>query len=502
MITKKIKSEIFIPLVKIIIVVIIPLQIFLFSYGCSNNKENSSEQSIIFENVNIIDAVEGLRANQTVIIKGNKIAIIKNAKKIRNPSNSLIIDGAGKYLIPGLWDAHVHLSYNRDIEDVMFPLFIVNGITSIRDTGGHMDLLKRLVKKSKELNGISPRVFIAGPLIDGVPSVYDGSSRGMPNLAIGAATVEDVIRIVDSLSEEGVNQIKAYEMLSPEVFEALLKRAKEKGLLVTGHVPLSMDVVEASNLGLRGMEHMRNLEMACSANYDSLLIDRKRMISEGADLSGSRLRSMLHSAQRQHSVESMDEQRRDYVLSQLAKNNTWQIPTLTIATSGANRVYARESWRNNFRYLPEPVRSQWTNNTERSSEGSASLSSKKFGSWAYNMVKSISDAGIKIMAGTDSPIAYLTPGFSLHEELRLLVHSGLSPMQALEAATIRPAQFFSLDKKMGRIKKGMLADLLLLDANPLDDITNTQKILGVMKNGNFMDRNYLDGILMDLERGE
>ena len=485
--------------IKKTIFVIIIFQLLLFLNGCSNNSVNDEKKSIIFKNVNIIDAVQGLRINQTVIIRGNKITNVRDAKKIKNFSNSTIIDASGKYLIPGLWDSHVHLVYNRNIEPVMFPLFIVNGITSIRDTGGHLDLLKAIVKKAQQLKYTSPGVFIAGPLIDGVPSVYDGSSNAMPNLSISAATVAEVEHIVDSIADAGVDQIKAYEMLSPEVFIALIKRASLRGLLVTGHVPLSMDVVEASNWGLRGMEHMRNLDMSCSADFDSLLLARKKMISENEDLSGSSLRSKLHSAQRQYAVKTMDPERRDYVLEQLAKNDTWQIPTLTITTSGANRVYARESWRDNFRYLPEPVRSLWTSRTERSSEGSASPSSKKFASWAYNMVKSISDAGIKIMAGTDSPIAYLTPGYSLHEELRLLVKSGLTPMQAIESATLNPALFFGLENEMGTIKKGKLADLVLLDANPLDDISNTLRIRGVMKNGNYMNRSALDEILRKLE---
>ncbi|MFC2097936.1 amidohydrolase family protein [Bacteroidota bacterium] len=486
-------------IIKKVFIAILLFQFMLLGNSCSNNTEKKSAPSIIIKNVNVIDAVNGLRTNQTVIISGNKIAEVGKISKIKDSSDATIIDAKGKYLIPGLWDAHVHLVFNRDIEPVMFPLFIANGITSIRDTGGHLDLLKPLIKKAQQNEGTTPRVFVAGPLIDGIPIVYDGSG-GMPNLAIGAGTIEYVIHIVDSLADAGVNQIKAYEMLSPEVYRELVIRATKRGLLVTGHVPLSMDVVEASDLGLRGMEHMRNLEMSCSSDFDSLLSARKQMILVGKKLSGSRLRSSMHSAQRQYAIRTQDTERRNYVLKTLAKNDTWQTPTLTIVASGANRVYARESWRDYYRYLPEPVRSQWTNNGLRNSKGSASESSVAFASWAYDMVKAISDAGINIMAGTDSPIAYLTPGYSLHEELRLLVGSGLTTMQAIEAATIRPAQFFGIDNELGTIEKGMLADLVLLDANPLENINNTRTIRAVIKNGNLLDRDALDGILEKLCR--
>lgn len=475
----------------------IPIFILLIgSIGCSSS--DYQEPSIVFEKVTTIDAINGSQEDQTVIIRGKRIIETGPSNEIDIPSNSTIINGQGKFLIPGLWDAHVHLSYQEDISPVMFSMFLVNGITSIRDTGGQLDLVMPWKEKSLLDDGSSPRVMVAGPLLDGVPTVYNGVG-GRPKIGVGAASPEEAEALVDAFVEAGVDFIKSYEMLTPESFAAVLARAKRYGKQVTGHVPLSMDVTEASNLGLRSMEHMRNLEMSCSSDFDSLKNARQEMLTAKPDQQGGDLRSSIHSAQRYHSIQTQDSERRDFVLSVLAKNNTWQVPTLTIVGAWENRVFDRESWKANFRFLPKLVRKRWIENADSISQIPSTAENIAFANWAYDMVKRIDDAGIGIMAGTDTPIFFLTPGFSLHEELRLLVKSGLSTIKALEAATLNPSKYFDLDNELGVIDKGMIADLVLLNANPLDDITNTKKINAVMKSGKLYKREDLDRILQQLE---
>ena len=162
-------------------------------------------------------------------------------------------------------------------------------------------------------------------------------------------------------------------------------------------------------------------------------------------------------------------------------------------------MYARPEWRDDFKYLPDSMARVWTERAIDYSENLPDQDDIDFANWAHDMVKHFSDAEVGIMAGTDCPIFFLTPGFSLHEELRLLVYSGLSPLQAIEAATLRPAQYFNLENELGTIEEGKIADLLILNANPLDDILNTQKINTVVKNGNVFNREKLDQILKRLE---
>ncbi len=299
--------------------------------GCLDaaSGEKDGAPSILFESVNVIDAKSGERENFNVLITGNRIVAISN-EPIKSPSNCKVVNGKGKYLIPGLWDSHVHVTFTPGLEKSMFRLFLGNGITSIRDTGGMPDKILPWKEKSLKEPDSAPRLFIAGPLLDGHPNVYDGS-HGRPEISVGLSSEEEAIAMVDSLAAAGVDFIKSYEMLSPALFRTIMAAAGKHKLPVTGHVPLSVDAIEASDAGLRSMEHLRNLEMSCSSDFDSLLQARKQMLAEGKELSGGVLRSDIHSAQRMHAFKTFDEQRASAVLEALEKNGTWQIPTVSLA---------------------------------------------------------------------------------------------------------------------------------------------------------------------------
>lgn len=453
----------------------------------------TDESSLLFENVTVIDAVNGERPNFNVLIIGNKIVEL-GTHQIETPPGCFKIDGTGKYLIPGLWDAHVHLTFDPDLEKAMFPLFLANGITSVRDTGGLIHLVDFWRKKSRENPNSTPNVFISGPLLDGLPNVYDGSP-GRPEISVGINSTEAVGAMVDSLHAVGVDFLKSYEMLTPEKFEAIISQAEKYKLSVTGHVPLSMDVVQASNLGLRSMEHLRNLELACSSNFDSLLTERRKMLQNDQNILGAKLRSKIHAAQRLYAINTFDDERASFVLKQLAKNQTWQIPTLALLNGGNNRLYQDREWRKSFNYLPTEVRLKWMEKANEAQQNESAELSIAHGNWGLSMVPRLKESNVTILAGTDTPIAFLTPGFSLHKELEMLVKGGLEPLEAIASATLLPAQYFGLEKKMGTIDENMISNLILLDANPLQDIKNTQKINSVIKNGMLHNRAALDDML-------
>lgn len=477
------------------LLIITAFQSLIFFMGCSTRTFTEEETAYVFKDVNVIDAVNGLRTGQSVVVIGNRIVQAGLVNKVKEPSGATIIDCKGKYLIPGLWDAHIHLLDGDDLTpELMFPLFIANGITYVRDTSGYLDLLLALREKASVLKGMAPRVFITGHHIDGLQYSWDHSFR--------VVSAEQTRVVMDSLIKAGVDHIKVYELPSPEVYFEVLSIASSKGLKVSAHVPLTMDVIEASNAGLGSMEHMRNLELSCSSDWDSLLKARQNMIAEGGGKSGIELRNDIYRAQRLHAIKTQDEKRREIVLKCLADNNTWQVPTLTLTASAEHNMWSREDWRETFRYLPESTRYEWTKRALRRADQSPSETDLALAYWAYDMIPRLREAGIGIMAGTDMPLAQLTPGFSLHEELALLVRAGLTPMQAIEAATLRPAQFFGLENQQGIIAKGMMADLVILDANPLDNITNTQRINAVMRDGHFHTRDDLDEMLYQLENSQ
>jgi imidazolonepropionase-like amidohydrolase len=447
---------------------------------------------VCIENITTVDPTDGLRPNQTVIIKDGKIFKIAPTPELKLSPKNQIIDGNGKYLMPGLWDSHIHFAYIEELAPSMFDLFLLYGITSVRDTGGKIGFVKDWKDKALANPTDAPRVMIAGPLLDGMPNVYDGSDPGHPPLSVGSGSVEAVAKLVQQLDSIGVDFLKAYEMLTPDQFMMVMKLAKEKGLKVTGHVPLSMDVTTASNAGLNSMEHMRNLELSCASNADELLLQRQVALAKSKNISGGDLRSSIHAAQRQIAVENYDEKKANAILEVLAKNQTWQIPTLALNTGQTRLPYGQPEWLESFEYLPDTIRSQWRIGLA----AAPALTNFRmvYSKWLLDMAAKIHKAGIPMMAGTDTPIGFLTPGLSLHEELIVMVEAGLTPADAIKAATLNPARYFNLENELGSVKEGMWADLLILSANPLANIKNTQRIEGVMKQGKYYDQAALNEI--------
>lgn len=479
------------------------LQIFtvsaiLFLTACASDQtrqeQGEGQRQIIVQNVTVIDAVDGLRENQSVVVSGDQIVAVGEAEDIAVPEGAEVVDGQGRYLIPGLWDAHVHLTNTPAMRQAMFPLMIVNGITYVRDTAAELDDILAMREESVRLaesEGMAPDVYILGHHIDGRWLSWDSS--------VSAVTPEEALAHMNELEEVGVDEMKVYELLSPEVFHTVVQEAADRGYKVTAHVPLTMDVVEASDAGLSAMEHMQNLELSCSGVWQEMLDERRQLIAEGTDLTGNEFRQSLKELHTLRALQTQDDERCSEVLGTLARNQTWQIPTLTITTLEGHRLYDRPQWRETFRYLPEQVEAAWLEQAEQMSQTVSSEAGLAYSEWVRTIIPQLPELGIPVMAGTDMPLALLTPGFSLHAELELLAEAGLSPMQVLHAATVAPAEWYGLEEKQGRIAEGMAADLVLLGENPLEDITATRNIEAVVRAGFLHTRSDLDEILHQLE---
>ena len=442
----------------------------------------SVEAGIVIENITLIDAKNGTRTNQTVSIENGVIQSIGSAKLVMD--NSQIIDGEGKYLIPGLWDAHVHLTFIPEIDhETHFKLYLKNGVTSIRDTGAILSKLQPSLNFIEENPNTTPRLFYAGPLIDGADRVYKGMEPGFPNLSIGIDETTNIPEVVDGLLKEGVTFLKSYEMLTRETYLELLKVAGQNGLRVTGHVPLSIDLEEAIEAGLGGMQHVRNMDLACAKDAEILLNDRQVSLENEASIAGSALRTHIHSSQRYYAIDNTDDERCLRIIMKLSEYGVFQTPTLTINTFDSRRFYADPKWRETYQELPEAAEKDWMQGSLNLADIDVTENAKKFDAWSLSLVNKMHQEGVKIIAGTDTPIGYLTPGYSLHKELELLSEAGLSNMDVLRSATITPAEFFGMESKMGTIEVGKLADLVILDKNPLTSISNTQSIHRVIVKG-------------------
>lgn len=430
-------------------------------------------------NVTIIDAVHGVRRNQTVVFEADRIIdVVASSKSVRVEHE---IDGSGKFLIPGLWDMHVHLTFDARLTEAMPKMFLQQGITSVRDTGGLMRNMLPIVTTMRAEGAVAPRVFFSGPLMDGEYVVYDGQS--VPEIGIQNSDPKSAVANVAALKESGVDFIKIYEMVTPEVLEAISKAARENDLPITGHVPLSMTATTTAPF-VDSLEHLRNIELDCAINADELLETRLQALENDNELSGHALRSQMHSAQRVPAFEAFDKERCDAVMAAL--RNVIQVPTSSLNTLALWPPWERADWDKAIQPLPEDVRQEWQTipGWFNSDEGEAS---QEFAQNTLKLIGAMNAAGVPIGAGTDTPIARAIPGDSLHSELEVLVEAGLTPIEAIEAATIRPAEFFGLESNMGVIKKGMVADMVLLDADPLLDIRNTRAIDAVIYRGRLLE---------------
>jgi len=427
--------------------------------------------------VTTIDAVNGLKEHQTVIFDGDEIIAVQDSKDHIEIAN--VIDGKGQFLIPGLWDFHVHLTYDERLTEAMPDLFLSYGITSVRDTGGLMHEILPVVENMRTAGAVAPRVFFAGPLLDGEFVVYNGIGR--PEIGVPLTTPEAARQQVIEMHEQGVDFIKVYEMVKPGIFDALTEVANELSLPIDSHVPLAMRARDAGPR-VSSIEHLRNIEMDCAASATELHSARLALLKNESGIAGAELRAAMHSEQRLLAIENYDETECDIVIAAL--HETVMVPTLRLNSFILKPPWRRDDWELALSRLPTKVEKDWLFQTE--TRRSAPAGDLRFANWSMFLTKRMHDAGVAFGAGTDVPINLSVPGYSLHSELDMLVRAGLTPMEAIEAATLIPARFFGLEDEMGSISEGQVADMVLLAGNPLEDINNTKSIQKVISKGQIL----------------
>ena len=447
-------------------------------------QETPQAAKTIINNVNVVDPVDGLVAQQQVVIQEDKIVYVGPAEKVSATTNTngtdQFIDATGQFLIPGLWDMHVHFLYDEALTDVMPELFLLYGVTSVRDTGGDVTKLAALREALKDTP--TPRIYFSGPLLDGKFVVYDGSDPSRPALGTGVLDAESAMATVTALKSAGADFIKIYELIDPATYNSLTAAAKQLEMPIASHVPLMMTADIAGPMA-GSMEHLRNIELACAANWQDLLAQRQAKISGFTEGLGYTLRSELHSAQRIPAIRAYDEARCNEVLDSLT--NTIQVPTLRLNTVLMLKPFERADWPEAATALPQDVLKNWQARINLLSANSLDID-HTFANWSQFLIARLLERGVPIGAGTDTPIGLGIPGYSLHTELELLVAGGMSTQQALYSATVTPAEFLGLEDTMGQIKVGMAADLVLLSDNPLEKIEHSRSITKVMSKGSWV----------------
>ena len=478
----------------------------VLSIACSGTQKTSHDTqeavSIVIASATIIDTRTGEKAVRDILVQGDQIVDIQTAGALKNRSdliNAQVIDATGKYAIPGLWDMHVHMGYLVALpSDWMSPLFIAHGVTSVREMGSGYDDILALRAQFREPGVIAPRLWTAG-LVDGSPQIFGGGDdefmKQFPRVPDEPVdTPEEAVALVDKFVSDGINFIKIYEMLRPEVFLALVERAHHHGLRVDGHVPQRMTTREAIAAGMDGIVHLKGTDYGCARNPEALREERVSILDAAdEDELGVYLWERVIGISGPKAMAQQDPERCAELVQLFAREGIWQTPgisTEAFLSGSREELFHYEA----LGYVPDIAKSAKLFQYGRLKGGEFSETSDHMVSkraWKQNLIAKMHQAGVNFLAGTDSP-GLLLPGFSLHTELGALVEAGLPPLTALQTATINPARFFNVEAEQGTIDVGKVADIVLLDADPLVDINNTRSINTVIARGRVFDRSALD----------
>ncbi len=422
---------------------------------------------IVIDDVTLID-VENGRAieHQTITIAGERIDRIDESAKVQIPAGAIVIAGKGLFLIPGLFDAHVHFSAGTE---TFGPMLLANGVTAVRDTGADTNMILELRKQSRERGAMLPQIICTGAIIDGDPPVWPFSE---------ACDSPDEARVaVRKLKDAGVDMIKVYSRLQPEVYRAAVAEAHALGLKATGHVPNAVTLAEALDAGQDCAEHLTGL--------DRMLIELSGKPADDRQGVWPGLSGWLR-------MPDIDRNLLRQRLEQIARAQMVQCPTIAVMQGMAAAGDAETSNKDErMAYVPVSLRSFWSSNdyAEFGKIAGAFVEHMKA------MVGELRKAGVPLMIGTDLANPYVFAGFSVHDEMKNFSDAGVPAVDILRSATIIPAQFCGVDKDLGSIARGKLASMVLLRADPLDDIANASQIQSVFVRGVYHNRTALDKML-------
>ena len=401
--------------------------------------------SIAITHVAVIDVVAGkTNPDMTVIIRDNRIAEIGPADSLK-VSESRVVDGRGKFLMPGMWDMHVHLG---NATEAMLPIFVAYGVTGLRDMGSpSFEMIRQWRVEALAGKRIAPRMVSPGPMLTMLTPFFWQMQVKSP---------EEARRAVDYLAGIGVDFIKITETFDRPTYFAIADETERMGIPLAGHLPsndngigFKVSAIEASNAGQKCFEHGQGIPFP---------------------------------------FEPQDPQ----IVPTLLRNGTWIDPTLTTYWVQAHMAELMNAKDERLKYIPPSLKQMWDAQTA-GGLGNPAIKKQVF-QWRMEEMKGLSQAGVPLLAGTDLGHPYVFPG-EVTKELELLVQAGLTPAEALRTATINPARYLGREHELGTVERGKFADLDLLDGDPLRDIHNVTQVRAVVLNGKYLDRVHLDELL-------
>jgi imidazolonepropionase-like amidohydrolase len=438
-------------------------------------EERSGSAAIAFVDVNVVPMVEAgsILPAQTVLVRDGRIVAIGASAEVRIPEGSLRIDGAGKYLMPGLADMHAHLEYSRDPE--ILTLFLANGVTTVRNMDGRPYILEW---KKRIAGGqlLGPTIYTAGPILDGNPPL-------LPDNTV-IRTPDEARTAVIAQHAAGYDFIKVYVNLGPEAYRAVLATAQERGLPVAGHVPRRVDLGEALAGGQVAIEH---------------LVD----YGDWIEAESSPFRNRWHWSKLYLGMPT-DAAKTVTAAERIARSGVWTVPTLVQAERAIAPPDTVRAWlaAPELAYIPAEGRAEWARRIQRTTARMDTADWRLVEQGKANrnrLVRALHDAGAKLLIGTDTPNPFVVPGLSVVEELENFVEAGISPAEALAASTREAARFMGELKEWGTVEVGKRADLVLLQGNPMESVANIRGLTGVMVRGRWLPSVRLQALLATLK---
>jgi hypothetical protein len=453
--------------------------------SCNNSSSNSDSQvyDLIITNASIVDVKnDRIQQEKLIVIQNDTIRIIDEHDHLDRYRAKDTIDAKGKFVMPALWDNHVHFRGGDTLiqeNKNLLPLFLAHGVGTVRDAGG--DITPSVLEwknaiLSKNLKG--PKIFSSGPKLDGAEPAWPGS--------ISVTSQTEAISALDSLDEISADYVKMYDgSLTAESYYTIIKEAETRGYQTTGHMPLSANILEAKSYGLDGAEHLYYILKSCSPLEDSLT----------ALNIGYRMIEPL--------VDSYNDSLAELTLNTLASSDFYITPTLFIGKNLAGLADEDHSGDELLPYIGPGIQKTYEGrirSAQRAKESGSQMRDKVI-SASKKLIKPMQEAGIHILAGSDcGPYnSFVYPGQSIHQELEHLVNAGLTPAEALASSVINGPRFFGLNGYYGSVEAGKVADILILDKNPLENIKATQQIHLLLQNGASYNKSDLQALLASVK---
>lgn len=446
-------------------------------------KPNKALTDIVITNTNIVDLESDAIYVQSILMKNGVIIEIGDYETLQVPKNAHIIDGKGKYAIPGLWDMHAHVN-SKLAPYFSFPLYLTNGVSHVRDMGGHAEFSLK-TKWREEIVAST----LLGPRLEGI------SDRLVSKLV----SVEHTKSIINTFSGGSNDFIKTYNGILPKYYFQLLEEAKKKSITILGHRPRAVSAIEASIAGHKSFEHARLFLFECYSGSEKLRA--KYLARYNGD--SNETKPLDNTAALRHMIQNHSDAMFQDLVTEMVKNNTWFCPTHLTRKMDAyadNEAYLNDP---RLKYINLIEKKSWIGDTKGMIQMDPTPEGRKtymdFYEKGLELTGKAHKAGVKILAGTDANDTFCFPGFSIHDELIELVRAGLKPSEALKSATSLPASYFNLSHKYGTLEIGKVADIILLDKNPLSNISNTKKINMIIDRGHVYTRTDLDSMLSFVE---